>query len=165
MASKSSPILDAARAAARNSDSAPATPALTAAGEGDLPAQKAIDTQSLAAAIPENSNKALECGETNSADAPIGLHAPAPSTLPTASPLSEASQSAKTGTSVAEGVDRTVETLDWVRDDSSGQVLTTNLADAAGADDAIAGFIEALGQPRDFGREANPPMATAGSGA
>lgn len=39
---------DAARAAARNTDSAPAKPAPPAAGKGDPPAQKAIDTQTLA---------------------------------------------------------------------------------------------------------------------
>ncbi len=51
--------LDAARAAARNTDSGPATPAPPAAGKGDPPAQKAIDTQALADGMPANPNKSL----------------------------------------------------------------------------------------------------------
>ncbi|MCY1244326.1 hypothetical protein D3C85_1235780 [compost metagenome] len=49
--------LDAARAAARNIDSGPAHAPPPAAGKGDTPAQKAIDTQMLAASMPVNTNK------------------------------------------------------------------------------------------------------------
>ncbi|MEJ8852481.1 catalase [Variovorax rhizosphaerae] len=129
MAKKPNPStaqLDAAHAAARNTDSAPAEPAPPAAGKGDLPTQKAIDTQSLASAIPSNTNKPLEHGEANASQAPRGVTADPPSRLPGASTLSEENFSSKTGTVASEGVNATVDTLDRVRVDSSGQRLTTN---------------------------------------
>ncbi|RST54016.1 catalase [Variovorax sp. DXTD-1] len=118
--------LDAARAAARNTDSGPAQPAPPAAGKGDLPAQKAIDTQALASGMPSNENKALEYGEANASATPAGVTVSPPSRLPTASTLSEQNVSAKTGTVAREGVNATIDTLDRVRVDSSGQPLTTN---------------------------------------
>ncbi|MDM0028885.1 catalase [Variovorax saccharolyticus] len=117
---------DAAHAAARNTDSAPATPAPAAAGKGDPPTQKAIDTQALAAGMPSNPNKPLEHGEANAATPPAGVTVPPPSRLPGASTLSEQNFSNKTGTAALEGVNATIDTLDRVRVDSAGQVLTTN---------------------------------------
>ena len=87
----------AAQAAARNTDSAPANPAPPTAGRDDAPARKAIDTQALAAAMPANTNKPLEHGETNALDAPVGLSAQPASRLPGASTLSEANTSDKVG--------------------------------------------------------------------
>jgi catalase len=118
--------LDAARAAARNTDSGPAAPAPTAAGKDDLPAQKMIDAQALAAAMPANPNKALEHGLNNAQSAPVGAIATPASRLPTGSTLSEANASAKTGSAALEGVNATIDSLDRVRVDSSGQALTTN---------------------------------------
>ncbi len=118
--------LDAARAAARNTDSGPAAPAPTAAGKGDLPAQKMIDAQALAAAMPGNPNKALEHGLANAQSAPVGATATPASRLPTGSTLSEANASAKTGGAALEGVNATIDSLDRVRVDASGQALTTN---------------------------------------
>jgi len=118
--------LDAARAAARNTDSGPAAPAPAAAGSNDLPAQKAIDAQALAAAMPDNPNKALEHGIANAQSAPVGATATPASRLATGSTLSEANASAKTGTAAPEGVNATIDSLDRVRVDSSGQMLTTN---------------------------------------
>ncbi len=118
--------LDAARAAARNTDSGPAAPAPTAAGKDDLPAQKMIDAQALAAGMPANPNKALEHGLVNAQSAPAGATATPASRLPTGSTLSEANASAKTGSAAPEGVNATIDTLDRVRVDSSGQALTTN---------------------------------------
>jgi catalase len=115
-----------ARAAARNTDSGPAHPAPPGAAPGDLPAQKAADTQALAAAMPANTNKPLEHGEANALKAPPGLTATPPSRLPGGSTLSEANASDKAGTVAAEGVNATIDTLDRVRVDSSGQRLTTN---------------------------------------
>ena len=106
MAKKPTPStaqLDAAHAAARNTDSAPADPVPPEAGKGDLPTQKSIDTQSLASAIPVNSNKPLEHGEANAPLTPEGLRAHPPSRLPGASTLSEENFSGKTGTVAAEG--------------------------------------------------------------
>ncbi|VWX61302.1 hydroperoxidase HPII(III) (catalase) [Burkholderiales bacterium 8X] len=116
----------AARAAARNSDSGPAQPAPAAAGKGDLPLKKMVDTQALAAAMPANPNKPAEYGEANAATPPVGASAQPPSRLPGASTLSEVNESAKVGTVAPEGVNATIDTLDRVRVDSSGQVLTTN---------------------------------------
>ncbi|SFP77634.1 catalase [Variovorax sp. PDC80] len=120
--------LDAARAAARNTDSGPAAPApaAAAAGKGDLPAQKMIDAQALAAAMPANPNKALEHGLPNAQSTPVGATATPASRLPTGSTLSEANASAKTGSAAPEGVNATIDSLDRVRVDSSGQALTTN---------------------------------------
>ncbi len=86
MAKRPTPELVAARAAARNTDSAPSQPAPAAAGSGDAPAQKAIDTKALAASMPVNSNKALE-HENHGREAPVGLHVSSPSRLPTGSTL------------------------------------------------------------------------------
>lgn len=80
---------DATHAAARNTDSGPAQPAPPAAGKGDLPTQKAIDTQAMASAMPSNPNKPSEYGEVNALDTPKGATVEAPSRLPTASTLSE----------------------------------------------------------------------------
>jgi len=118
--------IDAARAAARNTDSGPAGPAPAAAGKGDAPAQKAIDTQALAAGMPANVNKPLEHGERNAASTPAGVTVAPPSHLPGVSTLSEVNRSDKTGGPAAEAVNATIGTLDRVRVDSTGQVLTTN---------------------------------------
>uniref|UniRef100_UPI004039C55D catalase n=1 Tax=Variovorax sp. BK018 TaxID=3450241 RepID=UPI004039C55D len=118
--------IDAARAAARNTDSGPASPPPEAAGRGDAPTQKAIDTQALAAGMPSNPNKPLEHGEANAQATPAGATVTPPSRLPGASTLSEHNDSDKTGTVAPEGVNATIGTLDRMRVDSSGQVLTTN---------------------------------------
>jgi catalase len=114
--------LAAARSAARNTDSGPAHPAPPAAGKGDIPAQKAIDTQALAAAMPANTNKPLE----HTPSAPVGLSAKPASRLPTGSTPSESNASGKTGSVAPEGTNATIDTLDRVRVDSGGQRLTTN---------------------------------------
>jgi hypothetical protein len=73
-----------------------------------------------------NDNKPLEYGEANAAATPAGSTVTPPSRLPGASTLSELNASGKTGTVAPEGVNATIGTLDRVRVDSSGQVLTTN---------------------------------------
>jgi len=125
MAKKPMPELTAARAAARNTDSAPSQPSPAVAAAGDAATQKAVDQQALAASIPANTNKALE-HEQAGPEAPIGLHQSPPSRLSTASTLSEANASDKVGTQASEGENATIAPLDRVRVDSSGQVLTTN---------------------------------------
>jgi catalase len=119
-------VVAAAQAAARNTDSGPAHPAPPGAAAGDAAAQKAADTQALVAAMPANTNKPLEHGYDNAVAAPQGLTATPPSNLPGGSTLSETNSSAKVGTVAAEGVNATIGTLDRVRVDSTGQVLTTN---------------------------------------
>ncbi|AVP57822.1 catalase [Pulveribacter suum] len=112
-----------AEAAARNTDSGPAT-----VPEGmDTPAAaKAGQTQQLAAAMPDNPAKPSEYGEAGGLAPSVGATAEAASRLPLASALSEENSSAKTGTVAPAGRNNTIDTLDRVRVDSTGQVLTTN---------------------------------------
>ena len=113
----------AAKAAVRNTDD-PAK--LRHDPAGDLRAEKMTQTQELAAAIPYNANKAAEHGARNGMAPPVGQTAEPVSRLPTGSTLSEDNGSSKTGSVAAEGVNAMIESLDRVRVDSSGQVLTTN---------------------------------------
>ena len=77
----------AAKAAARNTDSGPSK---TPKNSPDDPAaQKMVQTQNLAAAMPFNPNKPLEHGFHNGLLPPIGATAQPESRLPTGSTLSE----------------------------------------------------------------------------
>ena len=113
-----------AKVAARNTDSGPARP--QPGPPGDQPSAKAGQTQELAAAFPFNANKASEHGASNGMMPPVGQTATPASRLPTGSTLSEDNGSEKSGSVAPEGVNSTIEPLDRVRVDSSGQVLTTN---------------------------------------
>ena len=114
----------AAKAASRNTSGGPSR--VSSSADGDLPAEKAAQTEALAAAIPYNVNKPAEHGFANSIAPPQGATVEPASRLPTGSTLSEENSSAKTGGVAPEGVNATIEPLDRVRVDSSGQVLTTN---------------------------------------
>lgn len=115
---------NSAKAAARNSDSGPshASPGPL----GDKPAQKASDTQALSAAMPFNVIKALEVGEDNAVSPPQGQAFHPPSREASGSTLSETNESNKTGTSVPDGVNASIGSLDRVRVDAGGQPITTN---------------------------------------
>jgi len=123
---KPSPIAPdqaSAESAARNTDSGPAhvppgakTPAAARAGE----------TQQLAAAMPHNPTKSAEYGEANGLAPSAGASAEAASRRPLASCLSEENQNAKTGGVAPEGRNNTIDSLERMRVDSAGQVLTTN---------------------------------------
>jgi catalase len=115
---------DATKAASRNTDSAPAQSGPPPAG--DLPAQRAADTQALVAGMPSNENKSLEHGYDNAIAPPRGKTVTPASRLPTGSTLSEVNESAKLGSTAPEGVNANIGSLDRVRVDSAGQVLTTN---------------------------------------
>jgi catalase len=93
---------------------------------GAAAAEKASQTQALAAAMPANPNKALEHGFANGVQPPQGATVEPASRLPTGSTLSEENVSEKTGGAAFEGRNATIEPLDRVRVDSSGQMLTTN---------------------------------------
>ncbi|WP_336695570.1 catalase [Delftia acidovorans] len=108
-------------APSRNSDSGP-----SAVQAVDTASLKAQQTEALAAARPYNPNKTGEHGFDSGVRPATGAHAAPPSRLPTASTLSERDGTAKTGTAALEGTNATIDTLDRVRADSSGQVLTTN---------------------------------------
>jgi catalase len=113
-----------AKAAARNTDSGPANPAV-AAGDDDA-ALKMAETGDLAAAMPFNANKAAEHGQANGMQPPAGVTVTPASRLPTGSTLSETNGSAKTGSPAGEGANPTTGPLDRVRVDGGGQRLTTN---------------------------------------
>ncbi|MBA3772573.1 MAG: catalase [Ramlibacter sp.] len=119
----STPKQTAAKASSRNTDSGPARVRPQGAG---LPAEKMAQVEALAAAIPHNPNKPPEHGFANGVAPVAGATAKPASRLPTGSTLSEENGSEKTGSVASEGVNSTIEPLDRVRVDSSGQVLTTN---------------------------------------
>jgi catalase len=114
----------AAKSASRNTDSGPAH--VKSGPAGDLHSEKMAQTQDLAAAFPSNTSKALEHGAKNGMSPPAGQTAEPASRLPTGSTLSEDNGSQKTGSVAGAGLNATIETLDRVRVDSSGQMLTTN---------------------------------------
>ncbi|MET0334709.1 MAG: catalase [Rhizobacter sp.] len=124
MAKKPTPSKTAAKAAARNTDSAPARPAPGA--DGDAAALQAEHTQQLAAAMPHNPNKAREHGFANGVAPEPGATVEPASRLPSGSTLSEAQHNDKVGTLADEGRNATIGPLDRVRVDSAGQALTTN---------------------------------------
>lgn len=119
---KNSPSDSAPKAAARNTDSGPSkgVPA------DDPAARKAIEVAQLAEGMPFNPTKAGEHGFENGLIVAAGATVEPASRRPTGSTLSEANQSQKTGDAASEGVNWTIESLDRVRVDSTGQVLTTN---------------------------------------
>ena len=80
----------------------------------------------MAGSMPFNANKAAEHGQANGLNPAPGAAVKPPSRRPTASTLSEANVSAKTGSSAADGSNPTTGPLDRVRVDSGGQPLTTN---------------------------------------
>ncbi|WP_327082454.1 catalase [Polaromonas sp. CG_9.5] len=114
----------AAKAPARNTDSGPAE--MTGSAGNDALAQKMAQTQALAAGMPFNPTKAAEHGFENAMAPQPGATVEPESRLPGASTVSEANSSDKTGGVAPEGVNATIGTLDRVRVDSAGQVLTTN---------------------------------------
>ncbi|MBG9387603.1 catalase [Caenimonas aquaedulcis] len=117
------PTRQAAKSAARNTDSGPAKGAVAT---GDAPSEKAAQTEQLAASMPFNATKPFEHGFANGVQPQQGAKAGPPSRLPTGSTLSEENGSEKTGSIATEGRNSTIEPLDRVRVDSSGQMLTTN---------------------------------------
>jgi catalase len=114
----------AAKSAARNTDSGPSRTA--SAGTRDVPAEQMAQVETLAAAMPHNPTKSFEHGFANGLAPKPGATAAAESRLPGASTLSEEQGTQKTGSVAPEGVNATIEPLDRVRVDSTGQMLTTN---------------------------------------
>ena len=120
----SSKSKNSTKAVARTSDSGPTNPG--AAPTDDAPSQKAADKQALSAAMQYNANKLTETGRNTAVNPPHGEAYEAPSREATGSTLSEKNGSDKTGSAADEGINATIDTLDRVRVDASGQVLTTN---------------------------------------
>jgi catalase len=94
---------------------------------GTLQAQQAQDVNELAAAMPFNSAKPHEHGFDNGVAPVEGDTVQAASRLPSASTLSEANTSDKTGSTAIDGLNATIDALDRVRVDSTGRPLTTNM--------------------------------------
>jgi catalase len=121
----------AAKAASRNTASGPSRPA--AGPAGDLPSARASGVQALSAAFPFNANKPLEIGRAHAIAPPEGQTAEPASPIVTGSTLSEANSSDKVGDGLPPiGVNATTQSLDRVRADASGRVLTTNQGVAVG---------------------------------
>jgi catalase len=119
----SSKTRTAAKSAARNTDSGPGRS--KPAGD-DRPADKMAQVDALAAQMPNNPTKAAEHGFANAIAPQPGATAQPESRLATGSTLSEEHGTGKTGSVAPEGVNATIETLDRVRVDSAGRMLTTN---------------------------------------
>ena len=112
----------APKAAARNTDSGPSR----VQAADDPAVLKALHTGHLAESMPFNPGKEGEHGFDNGLSVRAGPTVEPESRLPTGSTLSEENHSEKTGSVAAEGVNWTIESLDRVRVDSAGQMLTTN---------------------------------------
>ena len=124
MASKKSAPKPAPKTkAAARSDSGPAK------GSSRTPAREVDTVPSLvdqvAAQRPNNANKAAEHGRKGALNPPEGEHVHAPAEVG-ASTVSESQQSTKTGAPAQAGTDATPGPLARVRNDASGQRLTTN---------------------------------------
>ena len=112
------------KAAARNTDSGAAK--VSTDSGGDAHVEKMMQTEALVAAMPFNATKPGEHGFANAIAPQPGATVKPQSRLPTASTLSEKNSNEKVGVVAPESVNATIEPLDRVRVDSSGQVLTTN---------------------------------------
>jgi catalase len=98
----------------------------------DSLATQAGEVDSLARARPFNANAALEYGRDNAISPPLGQTAEPPSARATASTLTEANASPKTGKTPTPGHSAVDGGLGRVRVDSGGQGLTTNQGVAIG---------------------------------
>ena len=87
---------------------------------------QAADTQTLVASMPHNANKALDFGRDNALNPPIGLTTAPPSDAVSASTVSEANITGKTGEPALPGSRAIDGRLAQARVDGAKQVLTTN---------------------------------------
>lgn len=88
--------------------------------------KKNVQIQAVVEAMPYNLHKAGEHGLANALSPERGDTVTPDSRLVTGSTLTEENGSEKTGSSAPDGLNATIETLDRVRIDASGRVLTTN---------------------------------------
>jgi catalase len=88
--------------------------------------EQARATQALVAAMPHNTNKALDFGRDNALKPPFGLTAESSSDLVSASTLSEGNANAKTSNAALPGEHAFDGRLSQARIDGSKQLLTTN---------------------------------------
>ncbi|MBA2686245.1 MAG: catalase [Gemmatimonadaceae bacterium] len=115
----------AAKAASRNTVSAPSHP--STAPTDDALVLKASATDALVASVPFNSNTPGEFGRDNAVNPPTGFSVEAASPVVGSSTVTESNASDKTGTGDAiEGMNPLSDPLDRVRVDNTGRALTTN---------------------------------------
>ncbi len=114
-----------ARSESDNSASA-AQGAADALRTNDVVAGQANASDALVAAMPFNAIKELEHGHDNGVAPPSGPTAEPGSSALTASTTTEEAGTAKTGGAARLGTNATIASLDRVRSDASGRVLTTN---------------------------------------
>jgi catalase len=88
--------------------------------------RQATAAQALVAAMPHNANKAREVGRDNALNPPVGVTTESPSPTVSASTLTEANGSAKTGDAATPGLHPNDGQVARARVDGSGHVLTTN---------------------------------------
>ena len=114
-----------AKAAARSTVSRPSQP--SGATGGDLQAVQSAATQERVASMPFNTNKPLDFGHDHAVAPTAGATSDVGAPVASASTLAETTPSAKTGAGKPPiGSNATIGTLDRVRADATGQVLTTN---------------------------------------
>ena len=87
---------------------------------------QAAEAEQLAAGMPFNPTKAAEHGFANGTAPQTGAIVAPPSPLAAASSVSEVNSSGKTGSSAPDGVNATIGSLDRVRANSGGRMLSTN---------------------------------------
>ena len=92
----------------------------------DVMAEQARAANALAGAIPFNATKEAEYGHDNAVSPPAGATVEPATAALTASTQSELNGTAKTGGSAVSGANATIASLDRVRVDAGGQVLTSN---------------------------------------
>lgn len=118
------------RSPAPKNKSAARTDSGPADGRSQVPARRVDDVPNqvndLASQRPFNANKAAEHGQEGVISPPEGEHFDPPSAAVGASTATEQNVSEKTGSPAAPGEDLTPGPLSNVRNDATGQVLTTN---------------------------------------
>jgi len=112
-----------AKAASRNTDSGPSR---AKEASEDPASKKMAQTDALAAAMPFNATKASEHGFVQGMNPPPGDTATPESNLPGGSTLTEKNTSDKTGEPPPPGVNMSTGSLERLRSDATGQMLTTN---------------------------------------
>ena len=129
-----------------NNPTRPETGASTASAKrgGDELVRQAAEAQALAAAMPHNASKASEFGRKNALAPPTGQTVEPASALATASTLSEANHSAKTGDGEDHSNADDAGSLDGARVASAGRALTTNQGVAIGDNQ---NSLKGLGRP------------------
>ena len=118
------------RSPAPKNKSAARTDSGPADGRSQVPARRVDDVPNqvneLASQRPFNANKSAEYGQEGGINPPEGEHFDPPSAAVGASTATEQNASEKTGSPAAPGEDLTPGPLSNVRNDATGQVLTTN---------------------------------------